>query len=96
MDCATCTLPASSCETCPVRTGEQPGNDAQVDTYLNLWRRSKRYSCLPQAGGVEDQDERLMKIFDAISDRVDERDHQFREEQQRKQEAQAKARSRRR
>jgi hypothetical protein len=86
MDCETCELPQpESCEFCPLVTGEQPQNQPDVEFYIQLWQRVKRYGHLPDPGGMLDQEERLMKVMDAVNAHVDRRNHEKAEAERRRQ-----------
>ena len=93
LDCSKCDRPESACAACPVTLGLQPERDDRVEYYLSLWRRVKRYEQLPDAGGLLDQEERLMKILDYITDLVEERERQRQKREQAQQEAKARAQS---
>ena len=81
---------------CPITLGIQPQPDPKIEFYLNLWSRCKRYECLPDSGGLLDQEERLMKILDYISSVVDERDKKKRKREQAEQESRARSQRTRR
>lgn len=43
----------------------------EVLAWVRLYGRWSRYHVLPDEGGIEDQDERVMRIFDSISNALD-------------------------
>ena len=51
--------------------GEKLDIPPWVDFYLKLWQRARDYHVLPEAGGLLDQDERTMRIFDIITREYD-------------------------
>jgi len=64
-DCATCDRPKTHCEGCPIQY--QPKALAIASRLLRLHRRMERTGALPQAGGLLDQDERLMARLDMVA-----------------------------
>jgi hypothetical protein len=91
MDCETCELPQpESCEFCPLVTGEQPQNQPDVEFYIQLWGRVKRYGRLPDPGGMLDQEARLMNVLDAINSHVDRREAERNEREMRRQEQESR------
>jgi hypothetical protein len=55
---------------CPIH-GKSPRILPSVRFYVRLWNRVKRYKHLPEAGGLLDQDEDVMRALDIISEEVE-------------------------
>lgn len=60
-------------EACPEhsRQREVPDTVRRWRPYLDLWARVTRYSGLPAPGGIDDQEDRTMRILDIVSDEMD-------------------------
>lgn len=64
-DCATCTRPKTHCEGCPIHY--QPKALDFAAGLMRLEARMHRTGALPRAGGLLDQDEKLMRRLDMIA-----------------------------
>lgn len=68
--CTGCPLEDLWCGTCPVELGEVPRLAEQAKRYLALYTRCVTYHVLPRVGGVDDQEERDMRILDIVGGTV--------------------------
>jgi hypothetical protein len=91
-DCSSCGEPDRFCRRCPVERGVQPRITAEIAYYLRLARRAVLYHALPDVGGLEDQDETVMRILDVIAEQTSAAHEEHRKAQERKETLKAKLR----
>ena len=89
LDCRKCELEERYCPSCPVTAGQVPKITPEIGFWLDTYNRAKTFRVLPVAGGLFDQEERVMKILDAIDAVVEKHESRKRK----KVEAQAEAAS---
>jgi len=66
LDCATCDRPETYCASCPI--DDYPALLDEAAWYMQLYRRCKELGALPETGGVLDQSNVTMRVFDLIGD----------------------------
>ena len=70
LDCSTCTRSEDACPVCPVTTGAQPRITVELAGWMRLYDRARTYRALPALGGLDDQEERIMRRLDLIHEEV--------------------------